>query len=219
MSMHKMLKILIVDDHKAIVDKLIELLSTTNREVYTASTYEEAITLLGQVKPDILVTDYILDNDNNGLSLIKKARSINRSIKVMVYSGYYTLSSLSLLKQVNVNVIVDKSDSYDDIIEGFNACVKNKEYLSPTIEMSLNKLRTKNTDKSPIHLSPRLKQTLKLILEHPDYGEKQLASELNISTATVHSYIKILREKFNVSNRASLINHPRLKDIFPRDFE
>lgn len=217
--MKQTLTILIVDDHEAIVDKLVELLKASDREIYTARTYNEAIAALEQIKPDVLITDYVLDNDNNGLSLIRKARSIVRYIKIMVYSGYYTLSSLSLLCQADVNVIVDKADSYDDLLEGFNACLNEKEFFSSSIQNNLKRLRKTKTEKDPIHLSPRLKQTLRLILDHPDYGEKQLARELNISTATVHSYIKILREKFNVPNRAALINHPRLKEIFPRDFE
>ena len=217
--MKQAIKILVVDDHQAIVDKITELLTAEGREIYAARTFNEATQLIEETKPDVLITDYILDNDHNGLNLIRKARSTVRSIKVMVYSGYYTLSSLSMLYQADVNVIVDKADSYSDLLDGFNACLNDKEFFSLSIENNLKKLRKNKTEKDPILLSPRLKRTLKLILDHPDYGEKQLAAELHLSVSTVHSYIKILREKFNVPNRAALINHPRLKEIFPRDFE
>jgi DNA-binding CsgD family transcriptional regulator len=52
-------------------------------------------------------------------------------------------------------------------------------------------------------LSKRLRGTLTLLLE--GYSEKQVASELKLATRTVHDYVAMLYEHFQVSSRAELL--------------
>jgi DNA-binding NarL/FixJ family response regulator len=52
-------------------------------------------------------------------------------------------------------------------------------------------------------LSKRLRETLSLLLE--GYSEKQVASELKLATRTVHDYVTMLYEHFQVSSRAELL--------------
>jgi DNA-binding CsgD family transcriptional regulator len=52
-------------------------------------------------------------------------------------------------------------------------------------------------------LSKRLRETLSLLLE--GYSEKQVASELTLATRTVHDYVAMLYEHFQVSSRAELL--------------
>jgi DNA-binding CsgD family transcriptional regulator len=52
-------------------------------------------------------------------------------------------------------------------------------------------------------LSKRLRETLSLLLE--GFSEKQVASELNLATRTVHDYVTMLYEHFQVSSRAELL--------------
>jgi DNA-binding NarL/FixJ family response regulator len=52
-------------------------------------------------------------------------------------------------------------------------------------------------------LSKRLRETLSLLLE--GYSEKQVASELNLGVRTVHDYVTMLYQHFQVSSRAELL--------------
>jgi DNA-binding CsgD family transcriptional regulator len=52
-------------------------------------------------------------------------------------------------------------------------------------------------------LSKRLRETLSLLLE--GYSEKQAASELGLATRTVHDYVAMLYQHFQVSSRAELL--------------
>lgn len=52
-------------------------------------------------------------------------------------------------------------------------------------------------------LSKRLRETLSLLLE--GYSEKQAASELKLATRTIHDYVTMLYQHFNVSSRAELL--------------
>jgi DNA-binding CsgD family transcriptional regulator len=52
-------------------------------------------------------------------------------------------------------------------------------------------------------LSKRLRETLSLLLE--GYSEKQVASELKLASRTVHDYVAMLYQHFQVSSRAELL--------------
>ena len=52
-------------------------------------------------------------------------------------------------------------------------------------------------------LSKRLRETLALLLE--GYSEKQVASDLNLGVRTVHDYVTMLYQHFQVSSRAELL--------------
>jgi DNA-binding CsgD family transcriptional regulator len=52
-------------------------------------------------------------------------------------------------------------------------------------------------------LSKRLRETLSLLLE--GYSEKQVAAELHLGARTVHDYVTMLYEHFDVSSRAELL--------------
>lgn len=52
-------------------------------------------------------------------------------------------------------------------------------------------------------LSKRLRETLSLLLE--GYSEKQVASELKLASRTVHDYVTMLYQHFQVSSRSELL--------------
>jgi DNA-binding NarL/FixJ family response regulator len=55
----------------------------------------------------------------------------------------------------------------------------------------------------PPDLSPRLSQTLQLLLTGD--SEKQVANKLRLSRHTVHVYVKALYRRYDVSTRAELL--------------
>jgi DNA-binding CsgD family transcriptional regulator len=64
-------------------------------------------------------------------------------------------------------------------------------------------------------LSRRLRETLALLLE--GYSEKQVATELKLATRTVHDYVTMLYEHFQVSSRAELLAYFIRRTPTPRN--
>jgi DNA-binding CsgD family transcriptional regulator len=61
------------------------------------------------------------------------------------------------------------------------------------------------TEPTPAALPPRLRQTLACLAEGD--SEKQIASRLGLSQATVHQYVTMLYRRFQVRSRAQLLAH------------
>lgn len=71
-------------------------------------------------------------------------------------------------------------------------------------EVALLGVRQSQSSGSPDWLSPRLHQTLQLLLNGA--GEKQVAHSLGLSQHTVHCHIRNLYRRFKVNSRAELLS-------------
>jgi DNA-binding response OmpR family regulator len=82
-------KICLLDDDDALLAVLSEALMAEGFEVYTCTQTGNIISLLDEVKPDVLVLDYLLNGVNGGelCSEVKK-HAHWRTLPVMILSAY-----------------------------------------------------------------------------------------------------------------------------------
>jgi DNA-binding CsgD family transcriptional regulator len=61
----------------------------------------------------------------------------------------------------------------------------------------------RGSSSSPTRLPPRVRETLRCLLEGD--GEKQSAARMGLSTETVHQYVKTLYRYYRAASRAELL--------------
>ena len=100
-----MYKVLIVDDEKMIrmgIKKVIRWETLGIGAVYTAASAKEALEILDEHRPEIMITD-IQMSEMSGLELIEAARAFQPKLRVLVLTGYdsfeYARQSLRLKVQ------------------------------------------------------------------------------------------------------------------------
>ncbi|QUM89562.1 PAS-domain containing protein [Moritella sp. 36] len=79
--------VLCIDNNPAILEGMLELMSSWDCEVYGASSIASAMTIFKQCDFDILLVDYQLDNDEDGLTLISALREINPAIPAILITA------------------------------------------------------------------------------------------------------------------------------------
>ncbi len=81
-------KVVIVDDEQDVVTYLTALLSDNDFEVRSATDGQEALRIIGTVKPDLICLDILMPGET-GLSLYRKIRSMPdiKEIPVIIVSG------------------------------------------------------------------------------------------------------------------------------------
>jgi signal transduction histidine kinase/CHASE3 domain sensor protein/ActR/RegA family two-component response regulator len=72
------LRVLVVDDEQDALNLLDEVLKTSGAEVHTAGSATEALSRLGSIRPDVLVSDIGMP-DVDGYALIRRVRSLPSS--------------------------------------------------------------------------------------------------------------------------------------------
>lgn len=139
-----MYKILIVDDEKMIrmgMKKVIPWENIGINEVHTAASGREALEILNNSKPEIMVTD-IQMKGMTGLELINDAKKIVPELRVIVLTGYdnfeYARQSLRLQAQDFFLKPVDETDLT-------NAISKQVQYLKEQHNEEINQKKILRT--------------------------------------------------------------------------
>lgn len=79
--------ILIVDDDEAVRKTLAGVLSEAGWNVAQACDVSKALGILGKQFIDIIVTDIVMP-EIGGMEFLKKIRSVNKHVPVVIYTGY-----------------------------------------------------------------------------------------------------------------------------------
>ncbi|RAI92167.1 LuxR family two component transcriptional regulator [Algoriphagus yeomjeoni] len=200
----KKYRILLIDDHKILLEGTQSLLSgLDDYEVSaTASNGQRAIELLKTQDFEILVTDYELP-DFSGLEIIRIAHSINPDIKVIVLSMHDDPSVVKGLLKENIDGFVLKNDAHSSLMQALDKVTSGKKYFSDEISEIL--VRQLNNPPEKSDLSPRETEIIKLIAR--DFSTKQIAEVLFISEKTVETHRKNILRKIDCSTLVGLVNY------------
>jgi len=83
-----MTTILVVDDEPVIRNSVRELLESRGLEIEAASNAEEAIESAAREPPDLLIVDWMLGDDMDGLQLAETMRGSIPNLPTIVITGY-----------------------------------------------------------------------------------------------------------------------------------
>src|SRR5206468_11915142 len=84
--------VLLVDDEDIVRTATADMLADIGYDVTQAASGAEALRLLREgAQVEVLVTDYLMPG-MNGVELVRLARALDPSLKVLVISGYSTIA-------------------------------------------------------------------------------------------------------------------------------
>lgn len=197
------IKVFIIDDHPMVVAGLNSLIGRlANIEVAGAvSNAFDAIPFLKKNTIDVILLDINLP-DISGIDLCKKIHKEFPAIKILGISTFSERSYISRMIENGASGYLIKSASANEIAEAIDTVLKDKMYLSVSMEHIAKPLSIIPSHNLPA-LTKREKEILQLISE--GLTNNQIAEKLFISPLTVDSHRKNLLTKLNVNNTASLI--------------
>ena len=161
----------------------------------------DAIPFLKKNQIDVILLDINLP-DISGIDLCKKIHKEFPEIKILGISTFSERSYISRMIENGASGYLIKSASATEIAEAIDTVLKEKMYLSVSMEHIAKPLSILPSDNLPA-LTKREKEILQLISE--GFTNNQIAEKLFISSLTVDSHRKNLLTKLNVNNTASLI--------------
>ncbi len=82
-----MTKVLVVDDDPTCLDATRMLLGVYGFEVATAANAQEAAQAADAFRPDVLVVDWMLRDQADGLQVARAMREVLPNVKVIVVTG------------------------------------------------------------------------------------------------------------------------------------
>jgi DNA-binding NarL/FixJ family response regulator len=199
-------RILIVDDHPSVRDGLsLRITLHADLEVCgEADSEDEAFTLVKQSTPDLVLVDISLKN-GNGIELLKRIRSHDPAIKMLVVSGFQDSLYAERACRAGAMGYLNKQESSEKLIEAIRTVLAGERFLSPAISRRLinQSLGSRDKTKSPIeNLTNRELEIFRMIGEGLTSGS--IAERLILSPHTIDTHRENIKRKLDISNAAEL---------------
>ena len=121
-------KVMVVDDDSNILSAFEEFLKGEHCDMIAATSAEEAEKILKQRRIDVLVTDVRL-KAKSGVTLFMEVKHVDRTLPVIVISGYPDLISEADLKTYGADYYFVKPLEVDKLRQALRTCLSKERRL------------------------------------------------------------------------------------------
>lgn len=198
-------RLILVDDHEVVRLGLKSLLERHAQFdiIGEASTAREAIELVNQLQPDVVMMDIRLP----GMSGIEACEEITRkypNTKVIMLTSYAEDEMLFSAIRAGASGYVLKQIGSEDLVRALDAISRGEAMLDPAVTQRVfQEVRraVKEEEASAFaHLSQQEKHVLQLVSEGKT--NREIAKSLFLGEGTVRNYVSSILSKLGVNNRA-----------------
>lgn len=197
----KKLSILIADDHPVVRDGLMGMLeSQPDFEVVgEAADGAQAIQLAEELKPEIVLMDLRMPQVD-GVTAIREIKSSQAETQILVLTTYDSDADILRAIEAGATGYLLKDSSREELYGAIRATARGDTVLAPSVAARLvGQMRAPAEER----LSSRELEVLQLVAEGA--SNKDIASRLHISQATVKSHLIHIFGKLGVSDRTAAV--------------
>ena len=192
-----MLKILLVDDQKVLLDAFVNALSKEEDFEIVGSITEARLADIAcqRLNADIILLDICTDGGLTGLEAIPRIKEGSPKTKIIIMTGFPEMSFLERAKQAGADSFIYKSYTMEEFI----SCIRRTaqgEHCYPEITQNYT---FGETDE---RLTERETEILRLFSQ--GLYRKEIADKLFISTSTVNYHISNMLLKTGYKNLMGL---------------
>jgi DNA-binding NarL/FixJ family response regulator len=202
-----LIRLVIADDHELIregVKKIVRPCADL-KVVGEATDLKQAIALVAQVHPDVVVLDISLP-DFDGLDGLAELRRHFPGLRVVMLSMHpeerYALGAL----RAGALAYVSKATASAELVEAVRHVAQGSPWLGPRVgELLAHEVTRPQAVPAHHALTPREAEIVALI--GAGLQVKQVAAELGISISSVNTYRTRIFRKMGLSSNAALIRY------------
>jgi len=204
-------KLIIVDDHP-VVRQGLKLIIEDERDLSVCGetgNANEAIRMIGDLKPDLVLVDLQLESNASGLDLVKSVQQRYPSIPALVVSMHDDFLYAERAISAGAKGYIMKNEAEDHIISAIRDVLAGKLYLRN--EISLN-IVSKVLHRSSEPLEPSIDRLTDrefevLLLLGNGLGTQKIAKKLNLSINTVETHRRNIKQKLKLKDSDELVQY------------
>ena len=203
---HQRTTILIADDHEVVRNGIRAYLETIPdfQVVGEASSGEEALDMVSDLIPDIVLLDLIMPGID-GIETTRRIKQISPRTQVVVLTSYHEdVHIFPALKAGAISYIL-KDMKMEKLVEALHRAVQGEVTLHPRVAARvLQNIRGENGEEQPLFtdLTDRETDVLKLIAS--GLTNSQIAEKLVISENTVKGHVSNILSKLHLADRTQV---------------
>jgi DNA-binding NarL/FixJ family response regulator len=193
-------RLALVEDHPALRQGLELLLGREGCEVVgTADGVAEALALVAETEPDVVVVDITLA-DGSGLDLTRRLLAEDPRRAIVIYTGSSDVDVLLDGLDSGARGYALKEGAPSELFEAIEVVAGGGTYVDPRLRPAL--LSQRATQRQPT-LSAREREIMQLLAE--GLTGEEVADRLFLSTETVKTHVRNAMTKLEARNRVHAI--------------
>jgi DNA-binding NarL/FixJ family response regulator len=202
-----MITVAIVDDHPIVRAGLKTILDGAS-DIHVAAegaTAAEALRLVAELRPDVLVLDVNLP-DGNGLDVARQLCAQDTHPAILILTVHRDPQTVFGLLECGAVGYVLKDDALETLTAAVRAVAQGESWLSPAVAAQVVRRAVKQETPAPEgmlaekhHLTPAELRVLRLLAEGRD--NTAIAALLVVTKRTVQNHISNLYGKLGVTTR------------------
>lgn len=203
---HHRTSILIADDHEVVRNGIRSYLETITdfHVVGEAASGEEALSMVGELIPDIVLLDLIMPG-MDGIETTRRVKQTSPRTQVVVLTSYHEdVHIFPALKAGAISYIL-KDMKMEKLVDVLHRAVQGEVTLHPRVAARvLQNIRGENGEEQPLftELTDRETDVLKLIAG--GLTNSQIAEKLVISENTVKGHVSNILSKLHLADRTQV---------------
>ncbi len=202
-------RVMLVDDHRVVVEGLKVMLDQESdiEVVGIAEDGRAALSLAGELKPDIVVMDIGMPQ-LNGTEATAQILHDQPKIRVIALSTYSDRKHVRAMLEAGAHGYVTKATASNELLRAIRKVAAGRKYLSSDVtEGVIDGYTNREVEDSSAMsaLGGREREVLQLIAEGKTSGE--IASILHISTNTVDTHRRNIMKKLDLHSVADLTKY------------
>ena len=208
------IRLFILDDHQMLIDGIKALLKSEKRfEITGESTNgSRALELIRKNTPDIVLTDIQMP-DLSGVEFTRGLKDEFPDIKILALSMFGNQEMISAMLEAGVSGYMLKNTGKEELVNALIKVASGGMFFSAEVSVEMARAmqdtaRRKPEENTPIHLTEREKEILKLISS--EFSNSQIADKLFISERTVETHRKNIFRKTNTKGLVGLMRYAML---------
>lgn len=211
------IRLLLVDDHEMVRTGLRMLLERQADLIIVgeASTAAQALQLVEETQPDVIIMDITLP-DENGIRATRRIKEKYPSVAVVALTIHEDEQYFFEMLQAGASGYVPKRAAPEDLIHAIQAAYTDEIYLYPSLAKTLvqdylQRSYQDQNESSLNQLTPREKEVLELLAQ--GNSNEEIAEMLSISKHTVARHRENLMRKLELHNRSELVKYAIRKGL------
>lgn len=194
-------RVVLVDGHPAVRLGLKDLMNANDiRVVGESGDGDEAVRLVEEMRPDIVVLDLNLAGETSGTELCRRIKSLPEAPYVLVYTAYGFAEDVSSCLLAGAESYVHKRTACQELLNAVRRAATGEQVWLPgerAGERSYMHIALQGT-----RLTPREREVLALL--HRRYSNAEIAQKLHIGHQTTKNHVSSILRKLGFKSRRQL---------------
>jgi DNA-binding NarL/FixJ family response regulator len=199
------LQVLCVEDQRTLADAL-RLAVTAEPDLNclgTARTVEEALRVMTDNAPDVVLMDVLLPGGADGIEGTKRVKARSPSTRVVILTAAPTLDLVARAAAAGADGFLVKDAPLEAVLDQIRSTTRSEMRLDVTAVLAING-RLSGSGASPtVHLTPRETEVLGHLVE--GVSVQEMAPRLGISVHTCREHVRSVLRKLGARSQLEAV--------------